>query len=170
MPRSAGEGDVQEDKQKTWADTMSRGRAEGQSQTHRSSAGHLQSVPRDFLTAQLQRSGISSSQGPWQPQGRREGWRAPGHPHGPAALPTSQDRAALSVNAHSLSLQQQAHASHSSPPNECLNHTMDSQATGFCSSGSSSGNEGNYHIPVPLLTAINLSQKNGPWRQLLRAA
>ena len=74
------------------------------------------------------------------------------------------------INDRSLLLQQQAQSSHSSPPSECLNHAMDSRATGFCSSGSSSGNEGNYRIPAPLLAAVNLPQKNGPCRQLLRAA
>lgn len=83
------------------------------------------------------------------------------------ALPGSPARAAPLVDAHSLLLQQQAHSSHSSRPRKCLNHTMDSPATGFCSSGSSPGNEGSFPIPTPLLLAINLPQKNGPWRQLL---
>lgn len=83
------------------------------------------------------------------------------------ALPTSPARAAPLVDAHSLLLQQQAHSSHSSHPRKCLNHTMDSPATGFCSSGSLPGNEGNFPIPMPLLLAINLPQKNGPWKQLL---
>lgn len=149
---------------------MSRGRPKRQSQTSQSSAGH----PSVSLVGFPHRAASASwhflTPGPVAAPGRVRRLEGPGRLHGPAALPTSLGRAALLINAHSLLLQQQAYGSRSSPPSECLTHTMDSRATGFCSSGSSSGNEGNYHIPVPLLAAINLSQKNGPWRQLLQAA
>lgn len=124
---------------------------------------------RNVLTEQLQHSGFSSHRGLQLPRGECQGWRVQVTAMA-VALPTSPARAAPLVDAHSLLLQQQAHSSHSSCPSKCLNHTMDSPATGFCSSGSLPGNEGSFPIPTPLLSAINLPQKNGPCRQLLQAA
>lgn len=120
----------------------------------------------NVLTEQLQHCSVSSHWGLQLPLGECQGWRV----QVAVALPTSPARAAPSGDAHSLLLQQQAHSFHSSFPSKCLNHTMDSPATGFCSSGSSPGNESSFLIPMPLLSAINLPQKNGPWRQQLWAA